>query len=88
MDLWDSLAVIKAKMNTGKEAMRVACPICDYPTGILLVDRSGFQDRTCSWCHDESTFVKLASGTWKIKSRIGIEKIDSSGNRTWREKLV
>ena len=88
MDLWDSLAMIKTKLNTGKEAMRVACPVCEYPTGILLVDRSGRQERNCSWCHDESVFVKLPSGAWKIKSVVGIEKIESSGKRTWREKRI
>lgn len=88
MDLHDAFSLIKAKHDTGKEAMRVECPVCTYPTGILLVDRDGRQERNCSWCRSESIFVKLPSGAWKIKSMVGLEKIESNGKRSWRDKAI
>jgi hypothetical protein len=88
MDLYDAFKTIQVAHETGKQAMRVECPVCDYPTGILLVDRNGRQERKCSWCKSESIFVKLLSGAWKIKSMVGLEKIDSSGKKSWRNKAI
>jgi len=75
-DLYDTLNSLKAQMITDKETMMVACPVCEYPTGILLIDHHRPQERRCSWCKNVSIFVQTQWGNWKIKSLVGNEKID------------
>lgn len=87
-DLFDTIDQVKFKHKyADKETMRVECPACLYPTGIMLIDHDKPQDVKCSQCHNVSTFVQTGFGNWKIKSIMGTERIDERGKR-WVNKRI
>lgn len=86
-DLFLQMEQLKAEIITKKTAMRVECPVCEYPTGILLIDREGYQSLKCGWCKSPSIFVKTVFGNWKIKSSVGTEYLNDK-KRTFRSKTI
>jgi len=88
IDLFDAMETAKFKhRHAGKEIMRVECPVCLFPTGIMLIDHNKPQECKCSQCTNVSIFVQTAFGNWKIKSIVGTERIDERG-KTWIDKRI
>ncbi len=56
----------------GRKGMMVKCPVCLDKVGIVLDANLELQKRKCRRCHNEAIFRKLAMGSWKIKSEMGI----------------
>jgi hypothetical protein len=78
------MAMLKKK--TGKVAALVKCPVCLFPTGILINTAHKTQQRNCNQCNSVHMIKLLPTGRYKIKNALGIMDV-ADGEITYRDAV-